>query len=81
MLLSHSVDLIVVGANSLEARELKQTLNSIAEECRSKPSFNDDDDPRSSKKSINADMGARKEAFVIWGSTEVPKLFSMSHNS
>ena len=22
-----------------------------------------------------------KEAFVIWGDTEVPKLFAMSHNS
>ena len=22
-----------------------------------------------------------KEAFVIWGDTEIPKLFSMSHNS
>jgi transcriptional accessory protein Tex/SPT6 len=35
----------------------------------------DDDDPK------GKNYSQRKEAFVIWGSTEVPKLFSLSHNS
>ena len=73
MLENHSVDLIVCAANSLEARNLKQTLTKIASEQKTKVV---DDDGRSSRKA--ADM---KEAFVIWGATEVPKLFSLSHNS
>jgi hypothetical protein len=54
------VDLIVVAANSLDSRNLKKSLDSIAAETK---------------------IGTNKEAFVIWGSPEVPKLFAMSHNS
>ena len=62
LLETHSVDLIVVAANSLEATKLKKCLNELAGESKSRRS-------------------ARKEAYVIWGATEVPKLFSISHNS
>lgn len=61
ILRQHSVDLIVVAANSLEARRLKEELNILANEARN-------------------DV-LKKEAFVIWGKTEVPKLFALSHNS
>lgn len=33
---THAVDLIVVAANSLEARKLKKTLVDIADECKQK---------------------------------------------
>jgi transcription elongation factor SPT6 len=61
------VELIVVGANSLEARNLKKTLSEIAEGL----------------KSCGGDEGERpdsnREAFVIWGSMEIPKLFANSY--
>jgi len=60
LLINYSVDLIVVAANSLEARNLKKSLDGIAAEAKA---------------------GSNKEAFVIWGSPEVPKLFALSHNS
>jgi len=63
------VDLIVVGANKLEARQLKITLSQIAENLKN---YGNDDDTRKEND---------KEAFVIWGSLEVPKLFSNSHLS
>ena len=74
MLEAHNVDLIVVAANSLEARNLKMTLKSIAEKQKNKQF--DQDEPNSNKV-----PEVSKEAFVIWGSTEIPKLFALSHNS
>ena len=74
MLEKHSVDLIVVAANSLDARNLKKTLTDIASNHNNKQP---EDDGRSSRRAADT----QKEAFVIWGSTEVPKLFSLSHNS
>ena len=74
MLEVHNVDLIVVAANSLEARNLKMTLKSIAEKQKNKQF--DQDEPNSNKV-----PEVSKEAFVIWGSTEIPKLFALSHNS
>lgn len=41
---------------------------------------NEDDARRSKKRNENSD-DVRKEAFVIWGSLEVPKLFASSHKS
>ena len=70
------VDLIVVAANSLEARNLKRTLEDIAVELKNKQPAQEEDG-RGSRKAAEV----QKEAFVIWGSTEVPKLFSLSHNS
>lgn len=69
-----SVDLIVVAANSLRAIELKRSLEDIAAELKNREPPMDDDDKVKN-------YSQRKEAFVIWGSTEVPKLFSLSHNS
>ena len=60
ILINHSVDLIVVAANSLEARNLKKAMDTIAAEAKA---------------------GSSKEAFVIWGCSDVPKLFALSHNS
>ena len=47
----HSVDLIVVGANKLEARKIKETLKDIAEKMKNYGSTNwkNEDDPRGSK--------------------------------
>jgi RNase H-fold protein (predicted Holliday junction resolvase) len=79
----HSVDLIVVGANKLEARKIKETLKEIAENIKnySGSSWKNEDDPRGSKNSRQGEsqLDERKEAFVIWGSLEIPKLFSSSH--
>ena len=76
LLENFSVDLIVVAANSLEAIKLKRSLEDIAAELKNREAPIDDDDNKK-----KGEYGQRKEAFVIWGSTEVPKLFSMSHNS
>ena len=67
------VDLIVVGANKLQARSVKLTLSQIAENLKN---FNDQ-----SKEGDEARQESTREAFVIWGSLEVPKLFSNSHLS
>lgn len=73
----HSVDLIVVAANSLEARTLKRVMQDLGYELKNrKPAITEE---TSSKK--NQMTQAPKEAFVIWGSTEVAKLFALSHNS
>lgn len=56
------VELIVVGANSLEARNLKKTLSELAEGLKN-----------------CGDDQANPEAFVIWGSMEIPKLFANSY--
>ena len=69
-----SVDLIVVAANSLEARNLKITLKGIAEKQKNKQFSQDEPNSRKVPE-------VSKEAFVIWGSTEIPKLFALSHNS
>ena len=78
--MKHSVDLIVVGANKLEARKIKETLKDIAEKMKHFGSnWKNEDDPRRSKGSRHGDSDDRKEAIVIWGSLEIPKLFSRSH--
>ena len=83
----HGVDLIVVGANKLEARQIKQVLTDIAEKLKNYGGPTDPDDPatlakKSSKKHQQDQTDdARKEAFVIWGSLEIPKLFANSHMS
>lgn len=75
LLEDYSVDLITVAANCLEARNLKRCLESIAGEMKNKVPTEEE---------LNNARGqavTRKEVLTIWGSTEVPKLFSMSHNS
>ena len=39
------------------------------------------DDEDHGKKKSHSEPALRKEVLTIWGRTEVPKLFSMSHNS
>lgn len=63
ILRAHSVDLIVVAANSLEAKRLHKELTDLAIDAK------------------NNSENYKKEAGVIWGKTEVPKLFALSHNS
>ena len=75
LLEDHQVDLITVAANCLEARNLKRNLEAIAGELMNKATDNEDE-PRGRKS-----QNVRKEVLTIWGSTEVPKLFSLSHNS
>lgn len=85
LLTKHSVDLIVVGANKLEARRIKETLKEIADKLKNYGSNydNKDDDEmrRSKKRNRDASEEERKEAFVVWGSLEIPKLFATSHYS
>ena len=69
------MDLIVVAANGLEARTLKRVMEEVALELKNHKAEEVD---RAGKR-VEPVQG--KEAFVIWGSTEVAKLFAMSHNS
>lgn len=78
LLEEYDVDLITVAANCLEARNLKRCLESIAGELKNK--IVTEEEEARSKKNQN-DPAVRKEVLTIWGGTEVPKLFSMSHNS
>lgn len=66
----------MVAANSLRAIDLKRSLEEIAADFKNRDVAMDEDDGKGAK-----NYSPRKEAFVIWGSTEVPKLFSLSHNS
>jgi hypothetical protein len=67
----YQVDLIVVGANKLESRQIKKTLSEIAESMKNFSTADDDDNKG----------GSPREAFVIWGSLEVPKLYANSYLS
>ena len=74
------VDLITVAANCLEARNLKRCLESIAGEMKNQV-ITDEEAATATRAKNRQDPINRKEVLTIWGSTEVPKLFSMSHNS
>ena len=81
-MVKHSVDLIVVGANKLEARRIKETLKEIADKLKTYgPNWNIDEEEakKSKKRQREPSEESRKEAFVIWGSLDIPKLFSASH--
>lgn len=77
ILSKHKVDLIVVCADSLEARKLKKNLSDFAK-YQIDPDNMDDD--MNQKDQIDSNMND-KEAFVIWGRPEIPKLFASSHYS
>ena len=79
LLEEYDVDLITVAANCLEARNLKRCLESIAGEMKNKVMTEEEEAATRGKN--RQDPIVRKEVLTIWGSTEVPKLFSMSHNS
>lgn len=71
------MDVIVVAANSLEARNLKNQMFDLSEKskARKKQQIQESGSKRQGPAPVP------KEACVIWGSTEVPKLFALSHNS
>lgn len=81
LIAKHQVDLIVVGANKLEARRIKETLKDIADNMKNFGGNESDEEAKRSKKRTDFIEDSRKEAFVIWGSLEVPKLFASSHQS
>jgi len=63
LLREHQVDLIVVCADCLEAKRLKKTLVEFANLNQQEEEGEDE---------------VRKEAIVIWGKSEIPKLFASS---
>jgi len=79
MLKEHEVDLIVVCADCLEAKKLKKTLEEFA--GKGSQGDGDDDQNDEDKDMQENDDDVHKEAFVIWGRPEVPKLFASSHYS
>lgn len=83
LMLKHQVDLVVVGANKLDARKIKEVMKEVAEKLKSQGLHDDDSDeePHKRSKKRGEEEELRKEAFVIWGSLEVPKLFASSHRS
>lgn len=81
----YQVDLIVVGANRLEARQIKKVLSDIAEKLKNYGTRRDDEEEESKrgskKRGRDVSEEMKKEAFVIWGSLEIPKLFANCHMS
>ena len=75
MLKEHEVDLIVVCADCLEAKKLKKTLEEFAN-FKGGSGDGDDDQNDDDKEMQDNDDGMHKEAFVIWGRPEIPKLFA-----
>ena len=74
--------MIVVAANKLEARLIKQVLSDIAEKLKNYGSKREDEEETkkgSKKRQREPSEEVKKEAFVIWGSLEVPKLFANCH--
>lgn len=79
LLREHKVDLIVVSADCHEAKRLKKALSEFANlKIALDLHENEDED---NQNMANDDEGNSKEAFVIWGRPEIPKLFATSHYS
>ena len=77
ILSKYRVDLIVVCADSLEARRLKQSLS---ENAKYNLDYSDNQDEDQNKNGEDQNSNER-EALVIWGRPEIPKLFASSHYS
>jgi soluble P-type ATPase len=73
MLREHQVDLIVVSADCLEAKKLKNALLHFANLNYDRLNDGNDDDR---DKNIDEENENQKEAVVIWGRPEIPKLFA-----
>lgn len=73
----YEVDLVVVGANKLEARLLKQTMEKVAENLSSAGA----NDTTSQLKKGGEGDNQVYDVFVSWGNLDVPKLFANSHTS
>ena len=67
MLIENKIDVVVVSANSLDARRVKEMIQTLTK-------INIDREKKNKNQS-------EKEAAVIWGRPEVSKLFATSHNS
>lgn len=74
----YDVELIVVGANKLEARKLRETLSSIAENLHN---VGKQEDTASIKKPKGDEEAKILDVQVAWGCLDVPKLFANSHTS
>lgn len=72
MINQYGVDLIVVGANKLEARTVKRVLVDISEKLRTFAKGNDEE-------AKQGEDSGQKEVYVIWGCLQVPKLYANSH--
>ena len=77
ILREHNVDLIVISADCLEAKRLKKALSEFANLKICQDQMNEGEEDQD----MNQDDDSSKEAFVIWGRSEVPKLFAASHYS
>lgn len=76
----HQVELIVIGANKLEARQIKEVFINVASGLTAFGSGNDEETKKGSKRRDRDEPEEKvREASVIWGSLEVPKLFANSH--
>lgn len=80
MLREHQVDLIVVSADCLEAKKLKNALMQFAN-LKMSYDHNDDNKDDDRDREMEDDNENSKEAVVIWGRPEIPKLFAQSHYS
>lgn len=79
ILREHKVDLIVVSADCHEAKRLKKALSEFANLKIAQDQMQENDDENQGM--ANDDDPNSKEALVIWGRPEVPKLFATSHYS
>ena len=73
------MDLIVVCADCLEARKLKKAISeftSFKDQADVERGDNDMDENDHDMEMENQAIHLKKEAFVIWGRPEVPKLFA-----
>lgn len=79
MLYKNSVDLIVVAANKLDARKLFDKLKDIAGSLKNSGLGKEGDEDMDGNRNEEGFDEEKKEAIVIWGSLEIPKLCSVSH--
>ena len=72
---------MVVGASKLDSRKIKEVFKDIAEKVKCGDNDSDEEINTKRSKKRNDQEEFKKEAFVIWGCLEVPKLFASSHKS
>lgn len=84
LIFKYQVDLIVVAANKLDAKRIHDTLKELAGKIKAFGLGDEDNqmqDENAHKKNRGDEEEQKKEAIVIWGSLEIPKLFAASHQS
>lgn len=70
----------MVCADCLEAKKLKKTLEEFANLRGDLDNSDNENEDRDMNQGNDDEMNS-KEAFVIWGRPEIPKLFASSHYS